>query len=78
MTWGGREDGLKLGLLAPRSMAPRNDANDDGAKLPATSAPRRQGLGASDPGAMSLYLGVDDYGTKINVYFLKSFRKGHI
>jgi hypothetical protein len=59
-------------------MAPRQSANDDGAKLPATSAPRRQGLDASDPGAMSLYLGADDYDAKIRVYFLKSFRMGHI
>jgi hypothetical protein len=43
-----------------------------------TSAPRRQGLGVNDPGAMPLYLGADDYGAKIRVYFLKSFRKGHI
>jgi hypothetical protein len=54
------------------------DANDDGAKLPATSVPRCQGLGANDPGAMPLYLGADDYDTKIRVHFLKSFRKGHI
>jgi hypothetical protein len=59
-------------------MVPRHGANDVGAKLPATSAPRRQGLGVNDPGAMPLYLGVDDYGAKINVYFFKSFRKGHI
>jgi hypothetical protein len=59
-------------------MAPRHGANDDGAKLAATSAPRWQGLGANDPGAMSLYLGADDYGAKIRIYFLKSFRKGHI
>jgi hypothetical protein len=44
----------------------------------ATSAPRRQGLGASDPGAMPLYLGVDDYSAKIRVIFLKSFRNRHI
>jgi hypothetical protein len=44
----------------------------------ATSAPRRQGLGASDHGAMPLYLGANDYGVKIRVHFLKSFRKGHI
>jgi hypothetical protein len=50
-----------------------HDANDDGAMLPATSAPRRQGHGA-----MPLYLGADDYGAKIRVHFLKSFRKGHI
>jgi hypothetical protein len=53
-------------------------ANDDGAKLPATSAPRRQGLGANDPGAMPLYLGADNYDAKIRVHFLKSFRKRHI
>jgi hypothetical protein len=53
-------------------------ANDDDVKLPATSAPRRQGLGANDPGAMPLYLGADDYSVKIRIYFLKSFRKGHI
>jgi hypothetical protein len=54
-------------------MVPRHDANDDGAKLPATSAPRRQGLGINDPGAMPLYLGADDFGAKIRVYFLKIF-----
>jgi hypothetical protein len=43
-----------------------------------TSAPRRQCLGASDPGAMPLYLSADDYSAKIRVHFLKSFRKGHI
>jgi hypothetical protein len=59
-------------------MAPRFGANDDGAKLPATSAPRRQGLGANDHDAMPLYLGADDYGAKIRIHFLKSFRKGHI
>jgi hypothetical protein len=56
----------------------RHGANDDGSKLPATSTPRRQGLGANDSGAMPLYLGADDYGVKIRVCFLKSFRKGHI
>jgi hypothetical protein len=59
-------------------MAPRHGANDDGAKLPATSAPRRQGLDAIDHDAMPLYLDADDYGAKIRVYFLKSFCKGHI
>jgi hypothetical protein len=49
-----------------------------GAKLPATSAPRRQGHGASDPDVIPLYLGADDYDAKIKVHFLKSFRKGHI
>jgi hypothetical protein len=49
-------------------------ANDDGAKLPATLAPRRQGFGANYPGAMPLYLGADDYDAKIRVYFLNSFR----
>jgi hypothetical protein len=49
-----------------------------GAMLPATSAPRRQGHGASDPGAMPLYLGSDDYGVKIRIYFLKSFRQERI
>jgi hypothetical protein len=44
----------------------------------ATSAPRRQGLGANDPDVMPLYLGADDYDVKIRVYFLKSFRKEHI
>jgi hypothetical protein len=38
-------------------------------------APRH---GANDDGAMPLYLGADDYGAKIRVYFLKSFRKGHV
>jgi hypothetical protein len=42
------------------------------------SAPRRQGLGANDPDAMPLYLGVDDYDVKNEVYFLKSFRHKHI
>jgi hypothetical protein len=42
-----------------------------GAKLSATSASRH-------PGAMPLYLGADDYGAKIRVHFLKSFRKRHI
>jgi hypothetical protein len=59
-------------------MAPRLGANDDGAKLPATSVPRWKGLGASDHGVMPLYLGADDYGAKIMIYFLKSFCKGHI
>jgi hypothetical protein len=49
-----------------------------GAMLHATSAPRRQGHGAIDPGAMPLYLGADDYGAKKRVHFLKSFRQGHI
>jgi hypothetical protein len=53
-------------------------ANDDGAKLPATSVPRRQGLGTNYPGAMPLYLGADDYGAKIRVHFLNSFRQEHI
>jgi hypothetical protein len=44
----------------------------------ATSAPRRQGLGANDPDTMPLYLAVDDYGAKIKIHFLKSFRKEHI
>jgi hypothetical protein len=78
MTQGGRGGRLKRGLLAPRSMAPRLGANDDGAKLPATSAPRRQGHDASDHGAMLLYLSTDDYGAKIRIHFLKSFHKGHI
>jgi hypothetical protein len=51
-------------------------ANDDGAKLPATLAPRRQGLGANDPDAMPLYLGADDYGAKIRVLFFKIFPQG--
>jgi hypothetical protein len=59
-------------------MTPRHGANDDGAKLPATSAPRWQGLGAIDHGAMPLYLSADDYGANIMVYFLKSFRNGYI
>jgi hypothetical protein len=59
-------------------MTPRHGANDDGAMLPATSAPRRQGHGASDHGAMPLYLGADDYDAKIRVHFLKSFRNEHI
>jgi hypothetical protein len=67
----------KLGL-APRSMAPRLGAKIHGAMLPATSASRRQGHGASDHGVMPLYLGADDYGAKTRVYFLKSFRHGHI
>jgi hypothetical protein len=54
--------------MAPMTMVPSS----------ATSAPRQQGLGASDPDAMSLYLGADDYSAKIRVNFLKSFRKGHI
>jgi hypothetical protein len=49
-----------------------------GAMLPATSTPRRRGHGASDHDAMQLYLGADDYGAKIKVHFLKSFRMGHI
>jgi hypothetical protein len=59
-------------------MAPRHSAIVIGAKLPTTSAPRWQGLGANDPSAIPLYLGADDYGAKIRVHFLKSFRKGHI
>jgi hypothetical protein len=54
------------------------DAKIHGTMLPATSAPRRQGLGASDHGAMPLYLDANDYGAKIRVHFLKSFHKGHI
>jgi hypothetical protein len=76
MTRGGRGGRLKRGLLALRSVAPRLGANDDGAKLPATSAPRRQGHGASDHGDMLLYLSADNYGAKIRVHFLKSFHKG--
>jgi hypothetical protein len=41
-----------------------------GAMLPATSPPRWQ--------SMPLYLGANDYGAKRRVYFLKSFRQGHI
>jgi hypothetical protein len=59
-------------------MTPRHDAIVIGAKLPATSALRRHGLGAIDHDAMPLYLGADDYDTKIRVHFMKSFRKGHI
>jgi hypothetical protein len=49
-----------------------------GAMLSATSPPRRQGHDASDPSAMQLYLGADDYDAKRRVHFLKSFRQGHI
>jgi hypothetical protein len=54
------------------------DAKIHGAMLSATSAPRRRGHGASDHDAIPLYLGADDYGAKTMVYFLKSFRQGHI
>jgi hypothetical protein len=57
-------------------MAPKHGANDDGAKLSATSAPRWQGLGANDPGVMPLYLGADDYGAKIRVHFFEIFPQG--
>jgi hypothetical protein len=50
-------------------MVPSLGANEAGAKHPATSAPRHQGLGANDPSTMSLYLGADDYGTKNKVHF---------
>jgi hypothetical protein len=61
---------LKSGVLAPSL-----GTNDAGAKSPATSAPRRQGLGANGPGAMPLYVGTDDYDAKSRVnFFLKSFR----
>jgi hypothetical protein len=59
-------------------MAPSLGAKEADAKIPATSAPRRQGLSANDHGAMPLYLGADDYGAKCRVYFLKSFHQGHI
>jgi hypothetical protein len=49
-----------------------------GAMHPATSLPRRQGHGASDPGVMQLYLTANDYGAMRRVHFLKSFRQGHI
>jgi hypothetical protein len=64
--------------MAPSSLAPRHGAKIHGAKDNATSSPRRQGLGAMEPGAMPLYLGTDDYGAKIRVHFLKSFHNGHI
>jgi hypothetical protein len=56
--------------------APSLGANEVGAKHPATSAPRRSGLGANDPGVMPLYLGTDDYGAKNMVHFLKIFPPG--
>jgi hypothetical protein len=46
-----------------------------GAMHPATSPPRVLGHGASDPDAMQLYLGADDYGAMRMVHFLKSFRQ---
>jgi hypothetical protein len=57
-------------------MAPRHGVNDDGVKFPATSAPRRHGLDANDPGAMPLYVDADDYGVKIRVHFFKIFPQG--
>jgi hypothetical protein len=39
-------------------------------QAPCYVTPRRQGLGANDPGVMPLYLGAGEYDAKNKVYFL--------